>query len=120
MSEIDNSVKKAIQTIAEAKIAEALGGPDIIGKMIEVVLKHADTSYGTRDKRTNLERIVEDCILVVVREEVRKFVAENETIRTTVHTAVSTKASEFTAMILDAFMNDDWRAQIDVHIGDKD
>ncbi|WP_428925012.1 hypothetical protein [Marinibacterium sp. SX1] len=113
---VDSEMKTAIETVAKAKVAEALGG-DVLGRIVQEVLDHKPRGYGgSRDERTTLDRIVIEVVEQQITKAVREVVAENADVQTKIRDAVRARADAFTATIVDAFAKDDWRADLTVKI----
>lgn len=115
MTDTDQALRDAIQQVAKAKVAEALGG-DVLGKLVKSVMDHRSSSYGARsDNRTEFERIVENEIEHVIRKAAAEVIAEREAeIRASVRKAFN--PDSFAATIIDAFATDDWRASLQVTV----
>lgn len=117
MNSTDDALKAAVMQVAQAKVAEALGG-DILGTMVEAVMKHKDSSYGRRDDKTEFERLVESHIHHVLSEAIREHLAEHSAaIKAAVAAAMAREGVEkFATTIVDAFQSEDWRAELKVNV----
>lgn len=113
---VDDEMKAAIKRVAQAKIAEALGG-DVLEKIVFAVMNQR-ASYGA-DKRTELERIVHEVIRFELEREVRDFIAKDPAILKAIRAAIREKADEFAISVVSAFASEDWRATLNVHLSDK-
>lgn len=112
MADTDKALSEAIKQIAQAKVAEALGG-DILDKMITAVMNHR-SSYGS-DKKTMFESMVEEQIRSMLQELVREYLAAHRgRMQEAVSTALTEHADKCAATIIDAFVNDDWRAHLQI------
>ncbi len=111
----DAELKAAIKQVAQAKVAEALGG-DILGDIIKNVMDHKNRGPGRNDK-TMFEEIVDRHIVTAIETAVREHMAENiSQINAAVKLALHDHADRVTTSILDAFNKDDWRASLNVTV----
>lgn len=116
----DKALNDAIMQVAQAKVAEALGG-DVLGKIIQNVMDHKDRSYnGRRDGRTFFERMVQQEVERAVSEAIREHLKEqgNE-IKLAVKTALLSNADKVATEVIDAFVGGDWRADLSIKL-DRD
>ena len=114
---VDQDMNDAIRMVAQAKVAEALGGEEgMLAKMVSAVMEHRDSSY-RGDNKTALERIVDvqihNLLTDVVREQIK---ALRPQFTEAVSAALKERADAFAAVILDGFANDDWRAELNVTV----
>ena len=115
MNDTDKTLVEAIHQVAQAKVAEALGG-DVLLKIVSAVMEHKDTRYGS-DQRTALEKIIEDQVHRVVTEEVRSYIDEHrEEIELAVRKALVENEGGLAIAIVDAFKTDDWRATMNIEV----
>lgn len=114
MNDTDTALNDAVMRVAQAKVAEALGG-DILGKMVEKVMTHR-SSY-QRD-RTEFEVLVEAELYGAVRKAVGHYLQEHSgAIKGAVAAAMASHGvDKFASTIIDAFAEEDWRAQLNVTI----
>ena len=116
---IDEVTKAAIETLAKAKVAEALGG-DVLGKLVDEVMQHTDRStYGQATQRTFFDKIVRECLETTIRQAVRDEIANSEAVKAKLKAAIHERAEAFAATVIDAFASEDWRAQLTVTIRDS-
>lgn len=120
MSETDDALAKAIREVANAKIAEALGG-DVLDKMITAIMSHRDNSWQSKDNSTMLEKLVNENIRLAIEEVVRDFIKTHHSkVKTAVEDALNRGGvSVFATSIADAFAAGDWRANLMVSIDRK-
>ena len=120
MSDTDKALADAIKTVAQAKIAEALGG-DVLGSIIESVMNHKERTYnGGKQEKTVFETMVENQLRRAVEEAVREYlVTSSVQIKEAVAKAMEARTQDFAAIIVDSFASDDWRAELKVSI-DRD
>ena len=117
--ETEKALQNAIQEVAQAKVAEALGG-DVLGKLVGAVMDHRD-SYHNRDSKTAFERIVDNEIHNLLIQTVRKYIDENRTaIMGQVETCLAKRVKMTAGTIVDAFINEDWRADLTVKLNQGD
>lgn len=117
----DDAMKAAIMQVAQAKVAEAMGG-DVLGKMIDAVMNHRDRSTYSRDKEsTEFERIVKEHLRHAVEVAVREYLSEHrEKIAAAVKAAmIEGGVDKMAASIADAFATDDWRASLNISVERK-
>lgn len=113
---IDEATKNAIEAIAKARVAEALGG-DVLGKLVDEVMKHTDRStYGNPTPRTFFDKIVREVLEDTIRQTVRDEIASSEAVKAKLKAAIHEKAEAFAATVIDAFASEDWRATMTVTI----
>lgn len=113
----DEALKAAVMQVAQAKVAEALGG-DILGKMVESVMQHTDRRYGETKSQTEFERIVNQLLHSEITSAAREVLAERrEEITASVRAAIQKDGFDKLAVsIVDAFASDDWRASLAITI----
>ena len=114
-SEVDQALAAAVEKVAQAKIAEALGG-DVLGKIITGVMEHRDSGYG-RDNKTQFERLVEGTVRDMIHRAIKTYLEERrEELESSIKTALASKGDEFASSIIDAFVSEDWRATLEIKI----
>lgn len=111
---IDNDVKLAVETVAKAKIAEAMGG-DVIAKIVTEVMEQKSDKYGRHDAKTWFEQVVFDSIESVVRQEIAARV-EQDDVKEMIKSAVAEKAGEIALTVASSFASQDWRAELKINI----
>lgn len=120
MSEIDKALKEAVHQIAAARVAETLGGSDgVIKQMVNAVMDHREKQYGSyaADATTYLDQLVNDALRNEVRDAVRDALALRKAeIRDAISTKVSERVDILSTTIIDAFVTDDWRAELKVEV----
>lgn len=121
MSSIDNEMKTALETVARAKIQEALGG-DVIAKIVNEVINHKSTSsFGSRNSgKTFLEIVVFDCIEVMVRRIVQEELTNNAEIQAKMSAAIKLHSDKLVTSIIDGLLSDDWRSTFNLYVERKD
>jgi len=112
---VDETMRAAIETVAKAKVAEALGG-DVLGKLIDEVMKHKERSTYGKNEKTFFDVVVEDVLRETIRRAVRDEIAKNGVVHEKLKTAIETRAASFAVAVIDAFASDDWRAQLTVKL----
>ena len=118
MSQTDKALAAAIKEVANAQVAEALGG-DVLGKMVKAIIDHRDSSYRS-DNKTMLEKFVDEGVRRMVEDAVRDYLTEHrESIKASVSTALAARADAMAATVTEALLNDDWRADLSVKIEPK-
>jgi phage baseplate assembly protein W len=115
---IDEETKKAIETVAKAKVAEALGG-DVLGKLVDEVMRHTNRTYGS-DTSTFFDRIVRECIEATIRQAAMAAISDNEAVKEKIASAIRERADHFAVTIVDAFADNDWRAELKVTVNRGD
>lgn len=121
MTNLDKDIADAVQVIAKAKVAEALGG-DVLGKMIDTVMNHKDRDrYRNQEGLSEFDILVNDIIRETIRAAVRQHMKDNtETISAAVTAAFArNNTDKLVASIVDALACDDWRASLEVKIDRK-
>lgn len=113
----DAALAEAIKQVAQAKVAEALGG-DILGKMVKEVMDHRLKSYGSgKDNPTAFERIVTEIIQNMIRDIVREVLAaRREEMTVAINAAMSGQVNRMATAVIEAFLSDEWRAQLTVTV----
>lgn len=113
----DDALKDALKQVAQAKVAEALGG-DVLGKMVEAVMSHRPKSYGSsRDNPTEFERIVSENIVRLIEDAVQaRLVEHGATIKAAVASAMGGHVDKMATKVIDAFVGEDWRARLHIEI----
>lgn len=113
----DNALAEAIKQVAQAKVAEALGG-DILGKMIREVMDHRAKSYGSgKGNPTAFERLVTETIQDMLRKIVRETMeARRDEFVAAVGTAMGDHMHRMASAVIEAFTSDDWRASLTVTV----
>ncbi len=119
MSTIEETTKLAIEAVAKARVAEALGG-DVIAKLVDEVMNHIDRqSYGTDKKRTFFDKIVRECMETTIRQAVNDAISSNEIFKAKISDAIRENADKFAVTILDALADGDWRVNMKVSFKDE-
>lgn len=113
----DEALAVAMKQVAQAKVAEALGG-DVLGKMIDAVMSHKErNTYSNSKDKTEFEKIVDRLLEGAVTAAVRDYLATyNEQIKAAVSTAMKGHADKVATTVIDAFNGDDWRATLNIEI----
>lgn len=114
---VDTDIDAAVEAVAKAKVAEALGG-DVIGKIVTEVMNHKDRSYGANRAETQFDAIVRDCVLVALRRAVEARL-DGEEVKRQIADCAEVAVKEMATRVVDAFAGDDWRAQLDIHLKDN-
>ena len=115
MSDTEEELRNAVRTMAEARVAEALGG-DVLGRIVDSVMKHRDTRYRRSDK-TMLESLIEENVISMVAEVVQEHLRDRkDEIRAAIAKSLAERADPFAVAIMDGFVNQDWRADLQVKI----
>jgi hypothetical protein len=114
---LDAEMKDAIQKVAQAKVAEALGG-DVLGKMIEAVMNHRDKNmYNRNAEKTVFEQIVAGLIEDAVRDATREHLKANiEQIKAAVSAGMAAGADKIATAVADAYASEEWRAELKIVI----
>lgn len=113
----DDALKTAVMQVAQAKVAEALGG-DVLGKMITSVMDHKDYSSYSRDNdKTMFEKLVEGEVERCITSAVREHLAERgDELKSAVKTALTDHLDKVATQVVDGFANDDWRASLNLTV----
>lgn len=115
----DKELKAAIEKVAKAKVAEALGG-DVLGKLVESVMNHKQrTAYGGhKTDKTAFETIVEDAITATISRAVREVIAEDTAAQERIRKLIREQADRISVSVIDAFKADDCRIELNVRLGE--
>lgn len=111
----DDALAEAIKQVAQARVAEALGG-DVLGKMVQAVMEYRDKRYGHDNGKTFFESIVENRIECVIREAVAGVLeARKDEVSEAVKAAFARGGFDtLVGNIIGAFASDDWRATMKI------
>lgn len=117
---IDEATKAAIETVAKARVAEALGG-DVLGRLVDEVMQHKDRStYGNQSPLTFFDKIVREVLEVTIRQAVRDAIGNSDVVKAKLKAAIEARAETFAASVIDAFATEDWRVETTVKIDRRD
>ncbi len=118
MSTIDETTKLAIEAVAKAKVAEALGG-DVIAKLVDEVMRHTDRPhYGSDKPKTFFDKIVRECLEAQMRQAVLEHLRDNQAFKEKVSEALKSGADKFATSVIEALVTGDWRANMKITFKD--
>jgi len=118
MTDMDQKLTEAVETIIKLKVAEALEGKEtLIESMVLKILE--DKTLSDDGKKSYVQDWIEARIENIVRRELQEFMTENaEAIKATIHSKAKPIMDKLADQIIDGLKTDDWRVKFHLTFGE--